>query len=189
MPTTGTLKSWNDERGFGFIAPSGGGAELFVHISAFPRGGPRPSIGEVLTYEIGRGKNGQPQAVRIARKSTAAGTATRRPARRHYDAPRRTLLGALVPLLLAGGGALAYWYFTSDSDPISTIPLTAPQPYRAMRQPDAPAFQCDGRVYCSQMTSCAEARYFLSHCPGTKMDGDNDGVPCEQQWCAGGFAR
>ena len=46
-----------------------------------------------------------------------------------------------------------------------------------------PAFKCDGRVYCSQMTSCAEATYFLRNCSGVKMDGDNDGVPCEKQWC------
>jgi hypothetical protein len=46
-----------------------------------------------------------------------------------------------------------------------------------------PTFSCDGRVSCSQMTSCAEAKYFLSHCSGVKMDGDKDGVPCEQQWC------
>jgi len=45
------------------------------------------------------------------------------------------------------------------------------------------AFKCDGRTYCSQMTSCAEATYFLKNCPGTKMDGNNDGVPCEKQWC------
>lgn len=46
-------------------------------------------------------------------------------------------------------------------------------------------YSCDGRTYCSQMNSCAEAMYFIAHCPGTKMDGDNDGVPCEQQWCDG----
>ncbi len=34
-----------------------------------------------------------------------------------------------------------------------------------------------------RLTSCAEANYFLRHCPGVKMDGNNDGVPCEQQWC------
>ena len=44
-------------------------------------------------------------------------------------------------------------------------------------------FTCDGRTYCSQMTSCAEAKFFVSNCPGTKMDGDRDGIPCEQQWC------
>ena len=44
-------------------------------------------------------------------------------------------------------------------------------------------YACDGRTYCSQMTSCEEATFFLQNCPGTKMDGNNDGVPCEKQWC------
>ena len=44
-------------------------------------------------------------------------------------------------------------------------------------------FQCDGRTHCSQMTSCEEASFFLKNCPGVKMDGNNDGVPCEKQWC------
>jgi hypothetical protein len=45
------------------------------------------------------------------------------------------------------------------------------------------SFSCDGREYCSQMTSCEEATYFINNCPNTKMDGDRDGVPCESQWC------
>jgi hypothetical protein len=44
-------------------------------------------------------------------------------------------------------------------------------------------FTCDGRTHCSQMSSCAEARYFLTHCPGAQMDGDKNGIPCERQWC------
>jgi hypothetical protein len=44
-------------------------------------------------------------------------------------------------------------------------------------------YKCDGRTHCSQMTSCEEATYFLRNCPGVRMDGNNDGVPCEQQWC------
>lgn len=40
-------------------------------------------------------------------------------------------------------------------------------------------FSCDGRQHCSQMSSRAEAVYFINHCPNTKMDGDNDGIPCE----------
>lgn len=44
--------------------------------------------------------------------------------------------------------------------------------------PDA-GFQCDGRVHCSQMASRAEAEFFVEHCPSTKMDGDHDGEPCE----------
>jgi endonuclease YncB( thermonuclease family) len=43
--------------------------------------------------------------------------------------------------------------------------------------------RCDGRTRCSQMTSCAEATWFLKNCPGVQMDGNDDGVPCERQWC------
>ena len=65
------------------------------------------------------------------------------------------------------------------SDPVAATPL-ADLP----RQPEEDGkFSCDGRVYCSQMTSCAEAKFFLAHCPGTKMDGDGDGIPCERQFC------
>ena len=48
---------------------------------------------------------------------------------------------------------------------------------------DQSPFTCDGRTRCSQMHSCAEATYFIQNCPGTEMDGDRDGVPCEKQWC------
>ena len=44
-------------------------------------------------------------------------------------------------------------------------------------------YNCDGRTYCSQMTSCKEAKFFIKNCPDTKMDGDGDGIPCERQWC------
>ncbi|WP_443083319.1 excalibur calcium-binding domain-containing protein [Vibrio sp. VPAP30] len=33
------------------------------------------------------------------------------------------------------------------------------------------------------MTSGHEAKFYLAHCPNVKIDGDRDGVPCEQQWC------
>jgi len=53
----------------------------------------------------------------------------------------------------------------------------------AVEQPADAGHRCDGRENCSQMHSCEEARWFLQHCPGMKMDGDGDGVPCEKQWC------
>ncbi|MDI1260274.1 excalibur calcium-binding domain-containing protein [Aquabacterium sp.] len=45
------------------------------------------------------------------------------------------------------------------------------------------SFHCDGRTHCSQMTSCKEATWFINHCPATEMDGNHDGVPCEEQFC------
>ncbi|MEG7360478.1 MULTISPECIES: excalibur calcium-binding domain-containing protein [Pseudomonas] len=64
-------------------------------------------------------------------------------------------------------------------------PTTDLMPPAANTTPASPALdvRCDGRKYCSQMTSCAEAKAFLRSCPGMKMDGDGDGIPCEEQWC------
>ena len=62
-------------------------------------------------------------------------------------------------------------------------PASERQPPTAPPPPPGSAFRCDGRTHCSQMTSCAEARFFLENCPGVKMDGNRDGVPCERQWC------
>ena len=89
----------------------------------------------------------------------------------------------IVVAILGSLGWYAYGKYqaraAAEEVPVSTraVPLSA-TPNSA-----GATFRCDGRIYCSQMTSCAEATYFLSNCPGTKMDVNNDGVPCEQQWC------
>ncbi|HRO27829.1 MAG TPA: excalibur calcium-binding domain-containing protein [Luteimonas sp.] len=57
------------------------------------------------------------------------------------------------------------------------------QPARSPSVASSSPYKCDGRTHCSQMRSCAEAKYFIQNCPNTRMDGDRDGVPCETQWC------
>ena len=64
------------------------------------------------------------------------------------------------------------------ADVAEPAPLVGPE-----ADPKTASFKCDGRTYCSQITSCAEATYFLQSCPNVKMDGNKDGVPCERQWC------
>jgi CspA family cold shock protein len=51
--TQGTVKWFNDEKGFGFIQPNDGTKDVFVHISAVERAGMRSlSEGQQLSYEI-----------------------------------------------------------------------------------------------------------------------------------------
>jgi cold shock protein len=59
---TGTVKFFNTTKGFGFIAPDNGGADVFVHISAVERAGLHTIVeGQKLNFEIVRdrksGKN------------------------------------------------------------------------------------------------------------------------------------
>lgn len=72
---------------------------------------------------------------------------------------------------------------SNDKGVITLEPRSRPAPAPALtRQTQTPAYRCDGRTHCSQMRSYEEAVFFLRNCPGTQMDGDNDGIPCERQF-------
>lgn len=57
-------------------------------------------------------------------------------------------------------------------------PATDPTPAPAAASP-APTFSCGAKTTCGQMSSCAEARYYLTQCGLTRLDGNHDGIPCE----------
>ena len=184
MPLTGTLRSWNEERGFGFIAPTHGGAELFVHVSALPRDGTRPAIGEKLSYELDRGRDGKPQAVKIVRLAVGS-TRPLKVGGRAASRSKTSWAGTIVLVaLLAVGGTWGYKQFSEwqHRKELAAQPVM-PAARTPMSSAAPVAFSCDGRTHCSQMTSCAEAKWFINNCPGTKMDGNNDGIPCQEQWC------
>ena len=64
MEQRGTLKSWNDQQGFGFIRPQQGGAEVFAHISAL-RGARRPVAGDGVLYVVGHDPKGRLRAEHV----------------------------------------------------------------------------------------------------------------------------
>jgi cold shock CspA family protein len=176
MRSHGTLKKWNDDRGFGFVVLPQSHEEIFVHISAFPRDGVRPRVGETISFEVRSGPDGRKRAESVARP----GARTKYHKERDVSAgKKRSPAGAALAAVVLGALALAgYGAYTSRHD-INGAVFAVPEPVETVGQ----RFKCDGRTRCSQMTSCAEATYFLKHCPNTQMDGNNDGEPCEQQWC------
>lgn len=179
MRNHGTLTKWNSDRGFGFISPAQGSEELFVHISAFPRDRIPPRIGEVVSYEIEDGKDGKKQAVRIMRPGSQRAS---RPSQRHSPSnPRAGLVPTIASMLAIGAiGAIGYKAYEARQAEAQLAPVA--QAKHAFASPSNEKFHCDGREYCSQMTSYEEAKFFLQHCPNVKMDGNNDGEPCEQQF-------
>ena len=201
MRFEGTLTKWNDDRGFGFITPEPAGQEIFVHISAFARDGLRPQLNETLSFEITLNKDGKKQATAV-RRSGANAPVERRHSRadaqrRHRPArsePRSLSMRGVVMVIACALLAAAYWQFdrrthntrAQQAQALADAPAPRPATPRPSSAPQAAsAYRCDGRQHCSQMNSCAEATFFLKNCPGVKMDGNGDGVPCEQQWCTG----
>lgn len=89
----------------------------------------------------------------------------------------------IVLALIAGLAWFGYQKSQQAVVPQAAVPLSPVNASPAAGGASV-AFQCDGRTRCSQMRSCAEATYFIQHCPNTEMDGDGDGVPCERQWCS-----
>ena len=59
MRFEGTLTTWNDDRGFGYLESTQGGEPIFVHVSGWPRTSGRPQLKQVVSFEIEIGAKGK----------------------------------------------------------------------------------------------------------------------------------
>lgn len=65
MAQTGTVKWFNEKKGFGFISPDGGGADVFCHFSAIKANGFKTlAEGQKVNFEVAQGQKG-PQAENV----------------------------------------------------------------------------------------------------------------------------
>ena len=63
---TGTVKWFNSQKGYGFIAPSNGGPDIFVHISAVERAGLSTlNEGQQIDFDTEIGNNGKSAAINL----------------------------------------------------------------------------------------------------------------------------
>ena len=66
MSITGTVKFFNNDKGYGFIAPDNGGSDAFVHISAVERAGMATlNQDQRVSYELEQDKRGKMAAVNL----------------------------------------------------------------------------------------------------------------------------
>jgi len=198
----GKLARWFDDKGFGFIKPENGQRDIFIHISALKNMSRHPIVGDVIYYQVSVDNNGKNRAVNariegvpIAKETPSswslaplvknADDKRADPEKVNYSRkvehrPKRPQKSFnLTPVLfLIAIGIFIYSQVSKEKVIGNIVKPLLPETEQIEQQ-----YQCRGKIWCSQMTSCEEATFYQSNCPGTKMDGDNDGVPCESQWC------
>ena len=84
MRQKGVITKWDDERGFGFITPSNGNADVFLHVSSLSHGEKRPALNDQVYFNT-KNKNGKVQADNVSYRSFKKGT-------RSYAVTIRTLI-------------------------------------------------------------------------------------------------
>jgi len=198
----GRLVRWFDNKGFGFIKPENGKNDVFIHISALKNMSRHPIVGDVIRYQISFDANGKTRAVNANiegvlsvnenpaswsliplvnntdnNHATPKKVNYSRKVAHRANRPQKSsnLLSVLFLIALA---IFIYSQVSKEKVIGKNVESALPEIKQIGQQ-----YQCQGKIWCSQMTSCEEATFYLRNCPGTKMDGDNDGVPCESQWC------
>ncbi len=176
----GKLLRWDDEKGFGFIVPENNKPQVFIHISAIKNSARRPVVGDSILFRLAVDGNGKTKAV----DANIVGVSEIR--RKSSNSGKSGILGLLRKIMslfvISVIAVVIFKKLSNESSLVTNSELATQQDTseNSFYQPtEQPNFQCDGRTHCSQMTSREEAEFFNNNCPNTKMDGDHDGDPCE----------
>ena len=179
----GKLKHWNEDKGFGFIS-STEAQDIFIHISALKKMSRRPTVGDIITFQIHTDNNGKKRATNAQIHGVASVNSKTKVNKKTLKSKHGfnwLILSIFLIILIAIGYGVYQRYFNPKIQAI--VNNESFTPIKRVEPTIKSNFSCSGKEYCSQMTSCKEAKYYLKNCPETKMDGNNDGVPCESQWC------
>jgi uncharacterized repeat protein (TIGR01451 family) len=202
----GILKTWNDDKGFGFIKSEEVKRDTFIHISALKDMSRRPTVGDVIYYQLAVDNDGKARAVNARIEgvpfvdelpgSWTLSPVERNPKRKHVDTDKtrttpykardqqqvlkrsnRQRASKFVPILIFLA-TVTVFYDKVIKQEQHKEPAIFPSRMEPVRV-KTEQYQCQRKTRCSEMTSCEEAIFYLHNCPGTITDGDLDGIPCE----------
>lgn len=195
MYSEGIIKTYNEEKGFGFIEIKNQKKDLFFHIKDLPNKQYLPKIGEKLKFRIVSDNNGKMKAENIVRLDLKIDEINNIiPNKNSYRSKRKpqkktfNFINLLIGLIIFSIFLAILLPFLSNIYQRETLKRQVAEPTQKVSSPVSSntnvtsQYSCDGRVHCSQMNSYDEAVFFINNCPGTKMDGDGDGEPCEGQF-------
>ena len=98
----GKISSWDDEKGYGFIEPLGGGRRVFIHIKELVNRSRRPAINQVITYSLTTDKHGR----LCAANATRAGDIKAQKSNKRNDI--FSIIVALIFLTIVGLAVITY---------------------------------------------------------------------------------
>ena len=192
----GKLVRWIDEKGFGFIKPENGKDDIFIHISALKGMSRKPIIGDLIHYQSSSDSNGKTRAVNAKiegveqvltleplkhkPKRDRLTPLPKRSYRKQAKTNRQLKSFNFLSIIMVIGIAV-FIYSKVSKEKISVDQIQVPT-FETLKLKQEEQFQCEGKIWCSDMSSYEEAVFYLRNCPGTKMDGDGDGIPCERQF-------
>jgi cold shock CspA family protein len=167
----GILNRWKSERGFGFIKSDSIESDIFIHISKLKYMSRKPIIGDVIYFDLHTDKAGKLSADNASIEGVSVKKITKTSNRKSKNG--NSISNIIFWVLVLMSAFYLYQTFSPKPDEWSGL----------FKKEDFSMFSCQGKQHCSQMISCKEARFYLKSCPNVKIDGDGDGVPCEQQLC------
>jgi cold shock CspA family protein len=179
----GRLKNWNGDKGYGFIRPDDGGKDVFVHVKDVGITARSPRQGDVIRYQVMSDGAGRVRAADIEIEGLPRLPRQRVPTRAPRGAARRERAWSRVswaivvlPIVVVMG------LYANRTEPVKASFTRATAESQPVSQ-GGDDYRCEGKQRCYEMTSCREAKFYNRNCPDTKMDGDGDGIPCEDQLC------
>lgn len=111
MRLKGTLTDWNDDKGFGFITPEGGGKRVFAHVKAFENRERRPASQQAVSYIVETDEQGRARASSICYAGERLARKAPKPANRPRDSSLSVWIGIFFVALLTAATAAGYMHW------------------------------------------------------------------------------